>query len=955
MGFSPNDEYALQTQYFGDGKTYGRELGRVSPEGNVYGEHRVAREVTRLFWWPGDEWIELNENLDTISGQCASVALLPAGPHYFGDVWRVASGDSWVYYYWDSEIDEFRPIKVLYDVDAVSALPTPGHFVGEAHVVVETDIDVKWNGFSWVRATRHSDLDNNEPELHLPAGFITGVNEHLDALDGEYGDTTRYYSPDARVVFLSPTEIGLQSVKGHSGVVNVAGEWIAASLSCNIASSTKALTWNGTSITQLALIPDTHYWIYLANNQSSAFHFVDYDYRGKLFLSVTPDTNDYLGNSGPALNARLVGQVWTTHSTPPQYHKDLDISIINRLTNFAETYRDFSDYQLRFVNETQIDMVIGYGLYGQIAIADCLYYLGGSTLSVFNSGSDSKRVIWNDDVEAKLVLDTSAIAASTLYYIYIGADIDPLNFNAINPATTRPWQSTDAGSIGHYDVTLDLRLRPFLSTKTLESNLMSEEYPGYYIRHIGQITTDAYGKFINSPDVSAIKQLTLNPAYFEGLAEVLYYAVSDTCFKFPKKKATSGIVMVGGEPVETHEQDNPACLTINNTDLLQFYHEEIPEHPLYSYSQYPISHYAAYPLYVYLANSRTCWGALANKIFVSAVAPTSGYLSRNWPGNNARWLATIVPDVNGRFTGNYVKETISGIAGIGASVGGGTLIDDAVVTLSETWSSAKINSKLNELAALISWQHLFDGQKVNGLGLVVEYCGSSSIRIRPILGQDLTVVFSDGSSRTIPGSGLIVTLTGSQTAQYIWMNASTVWAAASSYTSAFPQLWCYDSGSNHAICLGWITFGASGQLVGPQNVYSFWNQTTQQWSAAAPGTISLDGLIVPSGVTAIFSRDGTTTVCFSGYNIPYGNPMRCTPAPLRYGQGSCGYSELGATFMGYILVTTNYTPDLALAAGIYTGGFTLSETWWLAWTSGCVIAGARVGTSGNIYVTRNGR
>ena len=32
MGFSPKGEYAVGTQYFGDGKTYGRELGRVLPK-----------------------------------------------------------------------------------------------------------------------------------------------------------------------------------------------------------------------------------------------------------------------------------------------------------------------------------------------------------------------------------------------------------------------------------------------------------------------------------------------------------------------------------------------------------------------------------------------------------------------------------------------------------------------------------------------------------------------------------------------------------------------------------------------------------------------------------------------------------------------------------------------------------------------------------------------------------
>ena len=56
--------------------TYGRELGRISPEGNIYGTTRWVRDVLRNFWWNGSDWLEIGEDI----GQSNSVQLLPTTP-----------------------------------------------------------------------------------------------------------------------------------------------------------------------------------------------------------------------------------------------------------------------------------------------------------------------------------------------------------------------------------------------------------------------------------------------------------------------------------------------------------------------------------------------------------------------------------------------------------------------------------------------------------------------------------------------------------------------------------------------------------------------------------------------------------------------------------------------------------------------------------------------------------
>ncbi len=67
ISYDPNS-----SPYFGDGVTYGRELGRVSPEGNVYGQMRFVKSWQHWQWWTGTEYQDV-----VISGQADSFDKLP--------------------------------------------------------------------------------------------------------------------------------------------------------------------------------------------------------------------------------------------------------------------------------------------------------------------------------------------------------------------------------------------------------------------------------------------------------------------------------------------------------------------------------------------------------------------------------------------------------------------------------------------------------------------------------------------------------------------------------------------------------------------------------------------------------------------------------------------------------------------------------------------------------------
>ena len=399
------------------------------------------------------------------------------------------------------------------------------------------------------------------------------------------------------------------------------------------------------------------YSVYLAN-QHDDFETSIYDYRGKLFLSNHTHSNNYWVDDDGDFEAILVGTVSTIPETIDGitkiiFEQGINTSLVSQESDVKETFREYSDFDLEYTDETTLTLSRIYGTRGQMYVPESLYYLGES-----RTVSNTDWIINVSGVDGTLALGTEGAAASTLYYVYIGTDSDIYNFNTL--AGTTPDRPLHPGEVG-YVAGKDFRLSMFLSTTIPDNGRLAQTYYGYWARHIGQILTDSGGKFIYSGNVSAIRQATLNPTYLDGLAEVSIEAGSTTSFKVVKKRGTSGVVMVGARGVVT-----PAAgYTVTTSDKVYTYDEDNiafdPTDPLVDTITI-LDSYIGIEKYLYLANDRPCWGSLAGATFLCDVNHTAGYLSQNYPGNNARWIATIKLAVGTKGTdlvtnGNFPSGT----------------------------------------------------------------------------------------------------------------------------------------------------------------------------------------------------------------------------------------------------------------------------------------------------------
>jgi hypothetical protein len=801
-----------QQPYFGDGKTYSRELGRVSPEGNTYGQTRWVREFLTEYFWDGFSWAPM-----VCDYQVDEPRLLPdPATRPYLEVWRAKAINprsgfaDWKYYFVDKDKDQnpvWSLVRWISAVEHPDDLPQPGWKIGDASQVVQLDVLMYWTGYFWDQLG-HRMLRDDQPERHLPPGFLAPRQS------------------EAYVAYVSPTSLGIFATKAGTGQVYVQGEYITVSKCSLLVTARKPLYWNGAALTQQdALLPDHEYYIYLANTKSDAFRFVDFDYRGQLFLSLTPDINGYLGDKVPALYARRVGRVETDNEDPPHFRCEVDISEINRTTSFPETYREYSDFVLTYVDKDRLALQKLWGLRGQIYVGGNLYYLGDVSLIVDRTGS---IVHWNEDT-AEMTLDQGACASNSLYYVYMAADLDPFNFNAINPDTSRPWLPGDDGGETHYQWALDFRRKLFLSTTEPDDSTgtLDGQFPAYYTRFVGRVRTDAYGYLLHARDISQVRQPTLDPTYFDGLAEITVAAwgASQTELRICKKKGTSGIVQVNGQAVQTADLDSAADHAIQTDDHLHVYVEtDIPAlwQSAETIEDFGIENQGTQTLYVYLCNNDPVWGDLCSKPVVTKTAPVDGYLSRNWPGRAARWVFTVLPSKTGKFPAGCIIEALDSVP---------LRINDVQLTATETISGALFQSEISKLWTAVNAQSAWTSQQTLGLPLVLERYSDTQALIRAV-GQAYTVLFPDlASTRTITGDGDLLTLTGNiNTFYYLYLTPTGFFLSTNPPTGTSANL--HYSTANNGIVIGYIGFSATNVMGGVQCVCSFFNEPERIWTAA---------------------------------------------------------------------------------------------------------------------------
>jgi hypothetical protein len=650
--------------FFGDGVTYGREMGRISPEGNIYGQTRTVREIISYWWWDGSDYQYFQ-----VSGEAEFVSSLPSGPRPFGEIWRVRSTTSlstdqrfyYDYYVWDSSTDQWVQVEWYFDVEKKNELPYPGYGIGAAHRVREQDVYVVWDGYTWKRFPSHSTIEDDEPERHLPPGFINLIVS------------------DAELVFVSPKEIAVRQTIGGSGEVWVGSEKLLISETCSLFNHLPALDIGVETVTPIYPEPLTEYRIYLANNQSAAFSVAalpgdsthnetpEWDFRGKLFLvraydesgnEINEPTGNLLSDYGVGSNALFVGRI-ETDNTPkasggPLFRRVLDLSYISKSPSIRGLFYDVCDFYLSYIDQDTIRFAKFDGFRGQMYIPSQLVHIGEG----YNVTTSSPWVSVDAQAELPEALNVGPLAPDTHYYIYIGNRIDELNFNAENERTGRPWQREDVDSEGNYDSALDLRLKPFFSTRRPEDfpynnepvgvYRMTDTYPLFYTRLLGHIYTDSNGKFLYAKDISYIRALTVNPTHLRGLADFSVKSAGTSVFRISAKPATAGVIYVGGHTIRAQDVSD-----LPTTSNVKQFNSAVP----YLSNLAAANTYTETTLYVYLSNFDLVWGSDSGKLFFCLTPPTDGYLSTDWPGSGARWIATVKTDENGEFTAYWLIDS----------------------------------------------------------------------------------------------------------------------------------------------------------------------------------------------------------------------------------------------------------------------------------------------------------
>ena len=253
----------------------------------------------------------------------------------------------------------------------------------------------------------------------------------------------------------------------------------------------------------------------------------------------------------------------------------------------------------------------------------------------------------------------------------------------------------------------------------------------------------------------------------------------------------------------------------------------------------------------------------------------------------------------GVFENSFLSESVAGIS---------AAINDSVVSYSDTWSSAKIMAEIQKVLGITSAEQTFENQKIIGASIRLEYVSASTVRLIPTI-ENARIYFSvdPNDYLDMPSGGLSLSISGSAgSLYYVWLEKENFYMNTNAPTDEYTKM----SMRGDAVLVGYIACSGSNAISGDWNVYSFWKESTKQWSS---GTINSDsftftktGLLVPPNGSAIVSRTGSTTVTGTAYSNPYSS-----------------YSPVSASASTTGLGTAVYTlPSIAAAGGYYNNYIT---------------------------------
>ena len=843
---------------------YGTEANRISPEGNVYGATSRIQTVSRKYWWDGIDWIEFE-----VAGRANDMSGLPldlARP--FGQVWEVrryikqTNEYVWDPYFWDSSRQAWRRIRWYYPVDKLSDLPRPAFAVGEGHSVEYTDVPVYWTGLGW-GPEKHSNLWDDEPEKHASYLLI--------------GNMSLRETASAKVVYVSNREIGLEALPGTPGQVWVNGEFISAGRECSVLNTLQVINCaNGALVPEhIDLVSD--YWIYLAANDES-FNLPAlpasggkpqapaWDFRGRLFLSRSSDINGYLYGSGPGMKARLVGKI-STDVTPhdeggPYFLRELEISLISREVSLPETYRAYSDFTLRYQDNSKLRLDRLPGRAGNIYVAGQLYKLGQG-YTVNDSDPWVRYIEAVQGIPNSLELRTDNLAPGSVYHVYIAAPVDEFNFNTINESTGRPWMPDDTGASTNYYPGKDLRLRVFLSEKAQEDHMMAGSWPGYMARFIGTVVTDAYGGFVPSANISAIQVETPQSVLAASVAEIAVDLRNRYEIRIAAQAGTYGMVAVGDETMIIQPQASTTPWMIGNNAPIYLYTETSQVDVLAPMD--PVAEWPDGSIYLYLGNNQSVLGECAGGLFFTDTGPKNGLLSWNWPGNNCRFLAEVVIK-DGEF--ERLGALVAGLAHSGMvdnEPDKHRLIDDEGEPAKTTlYSSEKVVAENNKLWAALSNHLLFEQQKTEGIPVRLDWKNANTLIISPVPAES-TIAFPDDTAYKLDAPHEFTVTGVAGTVYYVYMKVENLvtFTPYISTTQPDKRYSRMHTSGTRSVLAGWVAFSSLDSMQGNWCVCSFAHEPTRMWETPITGsttTLLLPGLIIGEGRYATLDRTGESCI-----------------------------------------------------------------------------------------------
>lgn len=659
-----------------DPQIYGRELGRISPEGNRYGQIRMVRDIYHYHFWDGEEWTKVPEAID----QADSYSLLPTSGQSHGDVWRVRRYDDkrskylWQYWFWNSGNSSWKVIRWLWDLEKTSDLPDPGHFVGEGHRILESDILAKWTGYEWVRAVSHSGLEDNEPDRHVPETFaddyaaqVTDTHGRISTVNSaliKHGEDNVkafelvYFDLDEMDEDIGQME---ETVQNFSELVTELDESFAELGNVvNAWSDNGYLTLaeaNSFGTAKEQLLSESDDVIQWANSLGLSDEADDYqDALDALVAAIAPWINSppYPKEITSLQRDGMVGAFKAVVEKKTILVKAIDDATINGVFNYFGSR--ISEAVVEFKNKTHI------AVYGSVT---------GSTGAIWCSGELLITDLVDDVTNVMPVLNyvggaiiPTHIEPSAEYFIYIANHKSQAAFNVPalpadgdKPATTAT----------------DFNGNLFLSQSADVNGLLGASEPGINARLVGKCETDATSYALGGPffireiNMSMIGRTTdLSDAFSEYSDFQVTFSDKDT-LSFSRFDGTKGLCYVAGSllslgtglqltrsdyrinwmggdtPLELDETGGQPT-TISSNTLYQIYlSADIDDYNFNSINPSTGRPYEE-------GNINYVWAKdLRKRMFLSTKTNDHRLLDEQYPGYYARHIGQVMTDSAGYF------------------------------------------------------------------------------------------------------------------------------------------------------------------------------------------------------------------------------------------------------------------------------------------------------------------